>query len=135
MNTVRDLLHRWGRQKIFDNVTLLANPEPQAMQEAIETLFTNRQKNDLVLLYFSGHGIRDDKGRLYFATRITCKDSQGKLVKAKAVPASFVHDIMSNSKSKHQVVILDCCFSGAFAEGLLAKADGFVDLKHALCGE
>jgi Uma2 family endonuclease len=38
------------------------------------------------------------------------------LLRATAVPASFVHDIMNDSRSKRQVVILDCCFSGAFAE-------------------
>lgn len=42
---------------------------------------------------------------------------------------------MSNCRSKRQVVILDCCFSGAFAEGLLAKDDGGVDVKNQLGGE
>jgi Ca2+-binding EF-hand superfamily protein len=42
---------------------------------------------------------------------------------------------MSNCRSKRQVVILDCCFSGAFAEGLLAKDDAGVDVKNQLGGE
>jgi tetratricopeptide (TPR) repeat protein len=119
----------------FDQIKTLLNIDPQAMQEAIETLFSGRAKEDLVLLFFSGHGIKDESGRLYLATRMTRKNQQGELVKATAVPASFVHDIMSNSRSKHQVVILDCCFSGAFAEGWLAKDDGSVDVKNQLGGE
>ncbi len=119
----------------FDKVKTLPNPEPLEMQEAIEMLFSERTKDDLVLLFFSGHGIKDDAGRLYFATRITRKNSKGKLVKATAVPANFVHDIMSNSRCRREIVILDCCFSGAFAEGMTAKDDGVVDLQRQLGGE
>jgi tetratricopeptide (TPR) repeat protein len=119
----------------FDEVKMLLNPTPQEMQEAIETLFSGRKKDDLVLLFFSGHGVKDDNGKLHLATRITRKTPQGELIRATAVPASFVQDIMSNSRSKRQVVILDCCFSGAFAEGWLAKDDGSVDVKSQLGGE
>lgn len=119
----------------FAEVRTLPNPDPLAMQEAIETLFSGRTKDDLVLLFFSGHGVKDDSGRLYFATRITRKNPRGELFKSTAVPASFVHDIMSSSRSRRQVVILDCCFSGAFAEGLSAKDDGSVDVKNQLGGE
>jgi Caspase domain len=119
----------------FDDIKMLSNPEPQVMQEAIETLFSDRTKDDLVLLFFSGHGVKDDNGRLHLATRITRKTAHGELIRATAVPASFVQDIMSNSRSKRQVVILDCCFSGAFAEGWLAKDDGSVDVKTQLGGE
>jgi ABC-type phosphate transport system substrate-binding protein len=115
----------------FEDAKLLVNPDPVEMQKAIQTLFSARQKDDLVLLYFSGHGIRDDSGKLYFATRITQKE----LVEATAVPASFVQGTMSKSRSRRQVVILDCCYSGAFAEGLSAKDDGFVDVRNQLGGE
>ncbi len=119
----------------FDDVTLLINPQQYVMQEAIEALFGDRQKDDLVLLFFSGHGIKDENGKLYFAARNTKKNDKGVLVKATTVPANFVHEVMSNSRSRHEVVILDCCFSGAFAEGMLAKDDGFVDVKNQLGGE
>ncbi|MCC5611975.1 caspase family protein [Nostoc sp. CHAB 5834] len=119
----------------FDEVKMLLNPKPQEMQEAIEILFSARKKDDLVLLFFSGHGIKDDNGKLHLATRITRKTPQGELIRATAVPASFVQDIMSNSRSKRQVIILDCCFSGAFAEGWLAKDDGSVNVKSQLGGE
>ena len=116
----------------FNEVKPLPNPERQAMEEAIENLFRDRHKDDLVLLFFSGHGIKDESGKLYFATRNTRKTDKGELVKATAVPASFVHEVMSSSRCRHQVVILDCCFSGAFAEGMSARNDGFVDIKNQL---
>ncbi len=119
----------------FDEVKTLPNPEPLQMQEAIETLLSDRSKDDLAVLFFSGHGVKDDRGRLYFATRLTRKNSKGELVKATAVPAGFVQDIMSNSRCKRQVIILDCCFSGAFAEGMTAKDDGTVNVQTQLGGE
>ncbi|MEH2034819.1 caspase, EACC1-associated type [Nostoc sp.] len=119
----------------FDDVKVLLNPQQHDMAVAIEILFDGRQKDDLVLLFFSGHGIKDESGKLYFAARNTCKTDKGVLFKATTVPASFVHDMMSNSRSKREVVILDCCFSGAFAEGMLARDDGFVDVRNQLGGE
>jgi tetratricopeptide (TPR) repeat protein len=119
----------------FTEVKPLINPERQAMEEAIETLFSSCRKDDLVLLFFTGHGVKDESGKLYFATRNTRKNTQGELIKATAVAASFVQDVMSDSDSKRQVVILDCCFSGAFAEGWSAKDDGSVDLQAQLGSE
>ncbi|GET38221.1 caspase, EACC1-associated type [Microseira wollei] len=119
----------------FTSVKQLINPERQAMEEAIETLFSGCQKDDLALLFFTGHGVKDESGKLYFATRTTRKNIQGELIKATAVAASFVQDVMSDSRSKRQVVILDCCFSGAFAEGWSAKDDGSVNLQAQLGGE
>lgn len=119
----------------FSEVKVLPNPDTLMMQIEIEHLFAERTRDDLILFFFSGHGVKDDRGNLYFATSITRKTAEGELIKATAVPAVFVHDIMSNSRSRRQVVILDCCFSGAFAKGLAAKDDGSVNLKEQLGGE
>lgn len=117
------------------DVIVLKNPERQAMEEAIESLFAGRHKDDLVMFFFSGHGIKDDTGRLYLATRGTRKTPQGDLIRSTAVSSNILHDSMSRSRSKRQAIILDCCFSGAFAEGLSAKDDGTVDIRAQLGGE
>nr|VFK21964.1 MAG: Uncharacterized protein, contains caspase domain [Candidatus Kentron sp. LFY] len=117
------------------NVTLLENPGRLATELAIETLFSERQGDDLVLLFFSGHGIKDDTGRLYLATHDTGKTPKGELRRATAVAADTVHRYMEYSRSRRQVVILDSCFSGAFPEGLTIKDDGRVDIHNQLGGE
>ena len=120
----------------FDQVIPLLNPDQQEMAVAIETLFADRQKDDLILLYFSGHGIKDENDRLYFATRSTRKNEKGGLVQATAVSASFVQEIMrTKGRSKRQVVILDCCFSGAFAEDMVVKDESPVNVINQLGGE
>jgi len=113
----------------FSEVIPLIDPDPMQMQEAIETLYRDRAKDDLVLLFFSGHGIKDDSGRLHFATRLTRKTPKGELIQSTAVSARFVQEIMGKSRSRRQVMILDCCFSGAFDPALNAKDDGSVDLQ------
>jgi uncharacterized caspase-like protein len=103
----------------FDDVQTLIDPDLEAMQTAIDLLFQSCQKGDLGLLYFSGHGITDDSDRLYLATRRTSKDT----FRSTAVSASFIQGIMRDRGYQRQhVLILDCCYSGAFAEGWLAKS-------------
>lgn len=119
----------------FNELKSLKNPEPQTMQYEIEALFSERTKEDLILFYFSGHGIKDDTGNLYFATRATKKNSKGELVRSTAVPANFIHEVMKRSRAKRQVIILDCCFSGAFDPILCAKNDDSVDLQGQLGSE
>ncbi|MBE9207475.1 SUMF1/EgtB/PvdO family nonheme iron enzyme [Nostoc sp. LEGE 06077] len=118
----------------FDDVTVLKNPQRLEMEREIYHLYANHQKDDLVLLYFSGHGVTVENGDFYFSTCETQKN-QNKLLPFTAVAATSVHRLMNESKSKRRVVILDCCFSGAFAKGLTAKDIGTIDLQQQLGGE
>ncbi len=119
----------------FAEVMPLIDPDPMQFQGAIESLYRDRDKTDLLLLFFSGHGIKDEQGNLYFATRVTEKTPRGELIRSSAVPASFVREIMANCRSRRQVVILDCCFSGAFDSAFQSKDDGSVDLHNQLGAE
>ncbi len=119
----------------FDEVMMLIDPDPQEMGITIENLFGDRDRDDLIVLYFSGHGVKDENGSLYLATRATRKNERGGLIRSTAIAARFVQEIMSYSRARRQAVILDCCFSGAFAEGLLAKDDSSVDVRTQLGGE
>jgi uncharacterized caspase-like protein len=111
------------------DVTTLQNPEPQQMREALERLFTGRKPDDLVMVYFSGHGVVDDFGAFHLTSTRTEKN----LLNSTAISASFVHGLMEESRSKRQVLILDCCFSGAFAKGMTAKG-GSINLQAQLGG-
>lgn len=97
----------------FDAVTPLINQNETRVRRAISEFLTDKKPDDLVLLYFSGHGILDDRGRLYLAL----KDTQVNLLKATSLPSSFLTDEMDSCRSKRQILILDCCHSGAFARG------------------
>jgi formylglycine-generating enzyme required for sulfatase activity/uncharacterized caspase-like protein len=118
----------------FDSAEVLKNPQRQEMEDAIYGLYANRQKEDLLLLYFSGHGVVDTTGEFYLSTHLTRKDG-GKLVPTSAVSAKSVHQLMNISRSRRLVIILDCCFSGAFPKGLTTKDGGSVNLEQYLGGE
>jgi tetratricopeptide (TPR) repeat protein len=113
----------------FQTKALIDRPSYE-IAAAIEEFFLDRQPDDLLLLYFSGHGIKDVDGRLYFAT-INTKRS---LLLATSVPASMVNDAMLRSRSRREVLILDCCHSGAFARGMVAKSDSSVGTSDQFQG-
>ncbi len=114
----------------FAQVERLLNPDSVAMRIAIQKLFKNAGKEDLLLFYFSGHGITNDDDHLYLATRNTAKDN----FEATAVDANFIQTQSKSCYSKRQVLILDACYSGAFANGWHTKSIG-VDIKKQLGAE
>jgi len=117
----------------FDEIRRLPNPGLLAMRSAIAELFGDRDTDDLVLLYFSGHGVTDEYGKFFLTNCDTQK--KGRLNKATVVEAGFVHDLMENCDSERQVIILDCCHSGAFPEGMKARdAGSTIDFEQQLGG-
>ncbi|MEA5489063.1 MULTISPECIES: caspase, EACC1-associated type [Pseudanabaena] len=107
------------------NVTVLKDAEKGAIETAIYHLFANRKPDDLLLFYFSGHGVTDDRRDFYFTGLSTSREA----LPPTAVSSSYVQSQMYNSRSKRQVAILDCCHSGAFPKGMMAKDVGTVDIK------
>jgi hypothetical protein len=97
----------------FDEVIPLINQSSLLIRRAIARLFAEKKPDDLLLLFFSGHGVRDDNGDLYLAV----KDTESDLLSATAIPAAFITAEMDRSRSRRQILILDCCHSGAFARG------------------
>jgi formylglycine-generating enzyme required for sulfatase activity len=97
----------------FDNVQILLNEGESKIRRSIARFFVNRQRDDLLLLYFSGHGVRNEQGQLFLAAN----DTEISILDATGIPADFITHSMNNSRSQRQLLILDCCNSGAFAYG------------------
>lgn len=117
----------------FDEAKPLINPTQPDMAREIELWFQDRQPEDLVLLFFSGHGVKDDRRELYFAAANTEKQ-RNRLLTATAISARFIHNCIRGCKAKSQVLILDCCFSGAFGDAI-ARNDGAIPLEEQLGAE
>jgi hypothetical protein len=107
----------------FD-VKVVTNEPEHRLRREIAMFFADRQHDDLLLAHFSCHGVKDDSGQLYFAT----PDTELRNLDATAVPADFVNRHMTRSRSRRVVLLLDCCYSGAFARGMLHRADTVIDL-------
>ncbi|MDV9168556.1 caspase family protein [Streptomyces sp. W16] len=106
-------------------VTTLVNEPHHRVGEAIGDFYRDRRRDDLTLLYFTGHGLKDDDGRLYLAMTNTRRDS----LLFTALSAEQIDQAMEGCVSRQKVLVLGCCYSGAFPAGRLAKADAGV---HAL---
>ena len=100
-------------------VKTLLNETSYKVNQEIQAFINERERDDLLLIYFSCHGIKNVDGQLYFATN----DTSRKLLESTAIPANFVNNLMQRSRSRRQILLLDCCFSGAFIRGLVTRSD------------
>lgn len=76
-----------------------------------------------MLLYFSGHGLKDQKARFFLSTRDTGRDQKGNFSLATALAATKLQEYITDSRSQRQIIILDCCFSGALVQGMPIKGE------------
>ncbi|MEV0175864.1 caspase family protein [Streptomyces sp. NPDC050803] len=109
-------------------VETLVDARNHEVKRAIEKFFRDRRRNDVLLLHLSCHGIKDDQGELYFAAGGTDLNLLG----STAVEAAFLRAQMSRCWARSVVLLLDCCYSGAFLPG--SKGDRRVHLKDELAG-
>jgi actin-related protein len=105
----------------FD-VTVKLNEPHHVVGQAIGEFYHQRRRDDLTLLYFTGHGLKDDQGRLYMAMTDTRHDQ----LLFTGLSASQVNEAMESSASRQNLLILDCCYSGAFPAGSTPKGDAQV---------
>lgn len=113
----------------FEVWTLLNEPAHE-VSLAVEEFFADRRPDDLLLLHFSCHGVKDESGELYFAMANTLLRRLG----STAVAADFVNRRMSRSRSRRVVLLLDCCYAGAFERGMTARAGTGVGIEAQFGG-
>jgi hypothetical protein len=110
------------------SVTSMVDATAQSVRIAVADFLAERRPDDLVLVYFSCHGLVDLRRRLYFAASDTTKER----LAATGLEAQWLLDQLEECRAKRQVLILDCCFSGAFAAG--AKGSDELGLGERFLG-
>ena len=90
------------------------------LREAVQDLF--RDKVDIALLYFSGHGYIDSAGGFLCAS--DCLDGHDGLALAE------VMTFASQSPAENRIIILDCCHSGGAGSNPIAPA--FAEIKDGV---
>jgi Caspase domain len=109
-------------------VTSLVDRGAQEVRLAVEDFLARRGRDDLVVVYLSCHGLLDARDRLYFAAADTQRDR----LAATGVESRWLLSLLEECRAARQVVILDCCFSGAFARGGKGGADTDLRLRERL---
>ena len=114
-----------GNPQIGDfAVQVVHNESAHVIQAQIEEVFAESRPDDVLLLHFSGHGLKSESGELFFAAANTRPNRLG----STAVSADFVQRCMRTSRSRSVVLLLDCCYGGAFAQGIKVRAAGDVNV-------
>ena len=85
------------------------NHDSLSAKRLISRTLSKAEPDDVVLIYYSGHGKLDEDGNLYLATADTIIDE----LLISSVPIKDIREMMRRSRSAKIVLILDCCFSGA----------------------
>lgn len=104
----------------FDQVDVLINKTNGEIEQSIENFFANKKRDDLLLLYYSGHGIKSAQGQLFLTAQNTTSTHR----RASSITDSFLKEVMNESDSQRQILILDCCFGGTLVEG--AKSNNII---------
>lgn len=107
-NSIADVLEFNGDKSLNFDVKRLTVPSEvinrAKLKGLIESLYSGSV--DIALFYFSGHGIVTSTGG-YIVTPDFKKYDEG-------VSMYEILTLANNSKAKNKVIILDCCYSGAF---------------------
>ena len=95
----------------FDIEPLCLNETASEISRRIDHFFRMAVADKTLLLYFAGHGMRDDEGDLY----LCANDTEHDALASTAVEARFIRERIRASPSNHIFVLLDCCYSGQFS--------------------
>jgi len=108
-----------GDPQIGDFAVHVAHNEPShEIAARIEEMLADCRADDLLLLHFSGHGLKAESGELFFAA----PNTRSNRLASTAVSAEFVQSCLRTSRCRRVVLLIDCCYSGAFSRGVMVRA-------------
>jgi len=103
----------------------ILGPNREDFAEAVHA--AGRQASDLLLVYYAGHGLRnEDNNTLVLATKGTTQESLWA-----GLEYEQVRQALLRSRAQRKVVILDCCFSGRAISADMGAAGAQI-ADHAL---
>lgn len=102
--------------QMYSNINPILILNQEATADNIRTRLTRLSKtvkqDDVVMLFFSGHGMNENEDRFFLTYNVSSLDNY-----VNGVEFSFIRKRMKDmvSKNSHVIVFLDACHSGAMA--------------------
>jgi hypothetical protein len=93
----------------FDDAQVLQNPSLQDVRRSVYRMATAAERDDLILLYYSGHGALDQDGSL----ALILPNTEADLLGATSLVADDIKRAFNQSRAAQKVLIFDCCYAGA----------------------
>ncbi|XCN72502.1 MAG: DUF1566 domain-containing protein [Candidatus Electrothrix aestuarii] len=104
----------------FTETFVFRNAPSYEILPKLNSVLSNAGKDDLVLIYFSGHGKLNRLGHLCLAT----VNTDSKALEATSIRASTIKSYFDISYSRKKILLLDCCYSGAAGEEFVRTKGG-----------
>ncbi|MFF2902763.1 caspase family protein [Streptomyces sp. NPDC057966] len=101
-----------------EHCMVVDNPRDQITVGAALSLAV-REAEDLLLVYYCGHGLLDDYGLLHFALT----ESESENVGFSAINLDLVKRMVGEARAEARVLVLDCCFSGKAVSAMAGPDD------------
>lgn len=111
-----DVLNRKGGFEKRNILKLKNEPSYKVLAHA-NKIFKSSSKDDLIILYYSGHGKLNSVGKLH----LTTVNTDLSILEATSIPGEVLKTYADISLSRKVVFILDCCYSGAIGEAFSSK--------------
>jgi hypothetical protein len=99
----------------FAETFVFPNKPSHEILEQIETVLHDAGRDDLVLIYFSGHGKLNTAGQLCLATANTKLRALG----STSIPVERIKSFFDTASTRKRILILDCCYSGAVGKNFI----------------
>lgn len=112
----------------FTEVYSLKNRPHHEVLRKINEVLKAANKDDFVLVYYSGHGKLDGAFRLHLAT----VDTELSALESTSVPTQSIVNYIEVSPSNKTALILDCCYAGAI--GSVLSRSGLDDGLNLISG-
>jgi hypothetical protein len=104
-----------------ETLVLKNKTHDEVLKNIYQVLRQKAKKDDLVLIYYSGHGKLNSIGKLHLTTTDTSID----LLEPTSIPVDTIKSYIDSSPANKFIIILDSCFSGA-------AGDSFTNIKGGL---
>lgn len=115
-----------GGHAIFSEPIQLLDQTKNICHRELEAFLADAGLNDLILIYFSGHGELDLSGSLH----LIFTDSEKDFLNSTALSVEDIWKLIKGCRAKQVVTILDCCYSGS-AERALFKGGALTSTVNA----
>ncbi|MEU1209430.1 caspase family protein [Nocardia sp. NPDC005825] len=93
-----------------EDCTVLHNPDARSFGQVISRAC--REPADVLLIYYTGHGLLDDRDNLHFGLA----GSDRAQIPWTALPFETVRDALASSSAAVKILLLDCSYSGLAAD-------------------
>jgi Caspase domain len=100
------------------DVTLVPEATSSRVIRVMGGFFGTADREDVLLVYFSGHGKLDQNSRLH----LCMQDTESTDLLSTAVSSARINEFADATRARNVIIVLDCCHAGAFRGGELGDA-------------